>query len=335
MAVIPSGHGAWDITPDQFPRTGSEVDRLSFLIGYAVLAPSTRNTQPWHFRVTGSAVEVRKDLDRWQQVADPHQRELHISLGCAIENLSIAAAHFGYRSAADCLASCPDPTLVARIRLVSDEVPAPAVGDPRFDAITRRHTNHGVYDDRPLSDADREALAGVHVDPGLRVDWIADDHHRRAVDDLVMRADALLFSRPEYRHELALVLGSGAFGTSWLLASIERFAVEYLASPHRIAAADRRIVASAPLIAVISAQSDSREAQVRAGQVLERLYLEATLRGISLQPVSQLLEAAETASDLAALLPDPASRPLQPLRVGYARERHTHTPRRPLADVLR
>ena len=325
---------AWEIDPRQFPRGGSETDRLRFLVRYAALAPSTRNTQPWQFRVTDDEVEVFLDLSRWQRVADPDQRELHISIGCALENLSIAAAHFGYRSAVDCMASCQHPTLVARIRFVPNGVPRPAVGDPRFEAITRRHTNHGTYDGRPLSALDREALAGITVDPGLRVDWIEDEHGRRALDDLVMRADALLFSRPDYRHELGQVIGSGAFGTPWLLATLGRFAVSHLLPSGLVSELDHRALTSAPVLGIISAHADSREAQMRVGQVLERLYLEATIRDVSLQPVSQLLETDETKGDLAALLPEPTWQPLQPFRVGYAKEPRTHTPRRPLEDVL-
>jgi nitroreductase len=334
MGATRSASSAWDLSPDQFPRAGSEADRLRFLVRYAVLAPSTRNTQPWQFRVGDELVEVFLDLSRWQRVADPDQREMHVSVGCALENLAIAAAHFGYRSAIDCIASCQHPTLVARIRFVSHDVPPPAVGDPRFVAITRRHTNHGVYDGRPLTPADREALAGVTVDPGLRVDWIEDERGRRALDDLATRADALLFSRAEYRQELGQVIGSGAFGTPWLLATLGRLAVSSLLTARQLAATDHRAVESSPLLGIISAHTDSREAQIRVGQVLERLYLEATLRGVSLQPMSQLLEADETRGDLAALLPEPTWHPVQPFRVGYAQEPRTHTPRRPLQDVL-
>ena len=335
MEVKASPSTAWDVTPDQFPRRGSEADRLRFLVRYAVLAPSTRNSQPWQFHVEDDTVEVFLDLSRWQRVADADQREMHISIGCALENLTIAAAHFGYRSAVDCIASCQHPTLVARIRFAPHEVPPPAVGDPRFAAMTRRHTSHGVYDGRSLTEADRDALSGISVDPGLRVDWLMDDHGRRMFEDLVLRADALLFSRPDYRHELGEVIGSGAFGTPWLLATLERFAVSYLLPARTLASPDHRAAASSAGFGVISVRADSREAQIRVGQVLERLYLEATLRGVNLQPVSQLLEAGETRVDLTALLPDPAWVPMQPFRVGYATEQPAHhSPRRPLQDVL-
>jgi hypothetical protein len=224
--------------------------------------------------------------------------------------------------------------VVARVRFAPHEVPAPAVGDPRFEAITRRHTSPGPYDARPLSAADRETLAGVTVDPGLRVDWVEDVPGCSAVDDLMMRADAWLLSRADYRQELGRALGTGGFGTAWLLDTLERFAAAYLAAPHRVTAADRLSVASAPAVAVISARTDSREVQVRAGQLLERLYLEATIRGVSLQPLSQLVECRETAGDLAALLPDSTWRPLQPLRIGHALGPRTRTPRRPIEDVL-
>lgn len=334
MDVIPPFPSPWDIDPAHFPRDGSDEDRLRFVVRYALLAPSTRNTQPWRFHVEDGTVDVFLDLSCWQRIADADQREMHISIGCALENLTIAAAHFGYRTAVDCIASCQHPTQVARIRFMAHEVPPPAVGDPRFDALVRRHTNHGVYDGRPLTPEDRDAMMGVTVDPGLRVDWLEDEVRRHALDALVMQADALLFARPEYRKELGELIGSGAFGTPWLLATIGRFAVSHLLSASRMADSDHRAVMSAPVLGVISAHANTREAQIRVGQVLERLYLEATVRGLSLQPVSQVLQTAETRVALEALLPEPAWHPLQPFRIGYAREPRTHTPRRSLEDVL-
>jgi nitroreductase len=334
MDVIPPFPSPWDVDAARFPRDGAEADRLRFLLRYALLAPSTRNTQPWQFRVEGGTVDVFLDLSRWQRVADADQREIHISIGCALENLTIAATHFGYRTAVDCIASCQHPTQVARIRFMPHEVPPPAVGDPRFDALLRRHTNHGIYDGRPLSPEDRDAMTGVTVDPGLRVDWLEDDHGRQAVDGLVMRADALLYARADYRRELGDLIGSGAFGTPWLLAALGRFAVSHLVSTNRMAEADHKAVLSSPMFGVISAHANTREAQIRVGQVLERLYLEATVRGLSLQPVSQVLQTDETRTELQALLPERSWHPLQPLRVGYAKEPRTHSPRRALDEVL-
>jgi nitroreductase len=41
----------WNILADEFPSDGFTADQLEFLLGYAILAPSIHNTQPWLFQV--------------------------------------------------------------------------------------------------------------------------------------------------------------------------------------------------------------------------------------------------------------------------------------------
>ena len=87
---------AWNIKESDFPINSSSEEKLTFLLNYAILAPSSHNSQPWKFNVTNDEILVFADKSRWLQVADADQRELYISLGCALENLIIAADHFGY-----------------------------------------------------------------------------------------------------------------------------------------------------------------------------------------------------------------------------------------------
>ena len=84
------------IKEHDFPRDGDSVEKLKFLLRYAILAPSSHNTQPWKFSVAEDEIRVLVVRTRWLKVADPDQRELYISVGCALENLLIAAEHFGY-----------------------------------------------------------------------------------------------------------------------------------------------------------------------------------------------------------------------------------------------
>ncbi len=60
-----------------------------YMMEQAVKAPSGHNTQPWLFR-------VQKDRIQILPAVDPDNRELFISLGCATENLCIAAEAKGY-----------------------------------------------------------------------------------------------------------------------------------------------------------------------------------------------------------------------------------------------
>ena len=85
----------WQVDDGQFPSDGSLTERLRFFVRYAVLAPSSHNTQPWKFRISADRLDLFMDQERWLKVADDDQRELHISIGCALENLLVIAEHFG------------------------------------------------------------------------------------------------------------------------------------------------------------------------------------------------------------------------------------------------
>ncbi len=66
------------------------------IIRYATLAANGHNTQPWKFVIKQNAIEIYPDYTRRLSVVDPDDRELWISLGCALENLLIAARSAGY-----------------------------------------------------------------------------------------------------------------------------------------------------------------------------------------------------------------------------------------------
>lgn len=79
-----------------------DTERLAFLFRTAARAPSAHNTQPWVPTVTAIAedaahaeVVLTVDPDRTLPVGDPRSEDLHLSLGCWVEALSIAAAEVG------------------------------------------------------------------------------------------------------------------------------------------------------------------------------------------------------------------------------------------------
>jgi len=96
------------------------------LVRAAILAASPHNTQPWLFKVTDSQIELYADARRNIGMFDPYLREMHIGLGCALENLMLGAAPNGCSAAADIrpgqlepIPVKPEPALVARVRLAS------------------------------------------------------------------------------------------------------------------------------------------------------------------------------------------------------------------------
>jgi hypothetical protein len=87
-----------------------------------------------------------------------------------------------------------------------------------------------------------------------------------------------------------------------------------------------------PQLAVLSARSGGQRDWLTAGQALERVWLTATSRGISVSPLTQPLETAD-----AWLVRDPRSgteHPQMILRIGYGLPLAPGAPRRPVADVI-
>lgn len=81
---------------DLFPKNGSADEKLRFLIQYAILSPSVRNSQPWMFKVEKGTVSLFLDRSHAKRTSDPDVRELTISCGAALKHLCIAARKFGH-----------------------------------------------------------------------------------------------------------------------------------------------------------------------------------------------------------------------------------------------
>jgi Nitroreductase family len=86
----------WNISEDMFPYGGPFFDKAKFFLNYAILAPSSHNTQPWLFNIDVNAIELYADRTRALSVVDPEDRELTISCGAALFHLILAIRHFGY-----------------------------------------------------------------------------------------------------------------------------------------------------------------------------------------------------------------------------------------------
>ena len=156
----------WQINEQDFPRDGDSAEKLQFLLRYAILAPSSHNTQPWKFSVGKDEIQVFIDRTRWLKVADPDQRDLHISVGCALENLLIAAEHFGYGHQVTYFSEPANEELVATVKLKPQGQPTPFRDPALFETILNRQTNRKVYDGHPLSQNNLQHLQNCCIEGG-------------------------------------------------------------------------------------------------------------------------------------------------------------------------
>ena len=80
---------------------GEPADGALALVRAAIVAANAHNTQPWFFRVQPSRIEVMSDTSRNIGTVDPLLREMHIGIGCALENLMLAGCGARLRVQAD------------------------------------------------------------------------------------------------------------------------------------------------------------------------------------------------------------------------------------------
>lgn len=321
----------WEIDPEEFPSGSPIEEQARFLLRYAILAPSSHNSQPWEFSVDSESIEVYAAEDRWLEVADYDKRELYISLGCAVENLCIAAEHFDIGYQVEYQADSP----VSIVKLQPGNEQSSSSGRPPelFDEIRNRYTNHQLFEDKPLPEYFQEQLADCVIEDEVALNLIDNPNRKGSIAELQGEADRLQMEEPEYRKELGYWVGTGALGDSWLKARVGQAVVTHLNIGDREAQKNSKLVRSAPVVGVLVAEDDP-VARIKTGQVFERLALAATSEGIAVHPMSQILERPEMREELSVILDDGNAPPQHLFRIGYVDEEQKHTPRWPLENFL-
>jgi nitroreductase len=323
---------AWDVKESDFPANSSSEEKLTFLLNYAILAPSSHNSQPWMFNVSEGEIQVFADKSRWLKFADADRREQYLSLGCALENLIIAAEHFGYNCS---ISYFPGPEDLAATVSLQPRSRQPS--DSRlFQAITSRQTNRNPYDPRAISEDDLETIKSLSSDPDAAIFLANDSATKKRFLDLVVQANGVQYSDVNYKSELGRWLGRGVMGPTGIEAKMAQLAVVFLDMGPQQTKKDAELINSTPYIGFVSTANNDSTSSLKAGRTLERFWLAATALGISLHPMSQALEVQQTKAELAGLLPSKSgmSQLQQIFRLGYTKPAAEHSTRRPLEEVL-
>ena len=95
--------------PDGIPaeQSTTELDEVrNAILYYASLAPSGHNSQPWYVKVKSpNEWIISADPNRRLPAVEPNNREVMLSIGAFVENLTIAAGTFGLQAEIEVIAS--------------------------------------------------------------------------------------------------------------------------------------------------------------------------------------------------------------------------------------
>lgn len=325
-----------------FPVWGGPAERLVFLLRWAVLAPSRHNTQPWIFDVDGDELRVHADPARALPGADPDGRQLAMSCGAAVANLTLAAAHFGHATSVEVVSGPRRDGLVARVRLEERRASTPD-REELFQAIPRRRTNRLPLEGREPPEGLVAVLAREARGEGA---WLrpVEAHERAAVAELIAEGDRVQWASPRFRSELARWIrpngrhgGDGlpgyAMGLGDAAALVHPLLVRLGNRGRDEAERDRRRAVSCRALLVLSARRDGQAEWFAAGEALQRVLLRAAANGLYASYFAQPVESADLRRRLCDVLVDPGA-PQLLFRLGYGLEVRP-VPRRSVEEVLR
>jgi hypothetical protein len=339
QGVFASGTGQAYAAWDEWNPPSSDVLGI---VRAAILAANAHNSQPWSFRVSPTEISLVADTNRNIGAMDPLRREMDISLGCALENLTLAAQ---YRGRTPTVELRPDGALVH----LGQSAP---LTSPLFTAIPHRHTNRAAYSERPVT---LDGLAAL-VDAPIDLVW----PDKKAFSDLTVRATQAIIDDPDQsRDDYAWFRGD------WHTLQSEKDGITIDASgqPALIRSAGKIMPAShdlnndtwltstrdvqLPTAAAIGtfAVRDPLDPLVRlqAGRIWQRMHLWATSQGLAMQPINQIEERIDReraaglpptfTTEMAALTPT-GKHAIFSFRVGYPTMEALPSPRRRAEEVL-
>lgn len=369
VTVVVGGGVAWRVVDQGVLTPGSGAayeawrarltgDGPLSLVRAAILAANAHDTQPWRFRIVDHQVDLLADRTRTIGAVDPVGRELEISLGCALENLLLAAPANGFEPELTLLPDPSDPNYVARIELAAV---SPAT-TPLFEAIPRRHTDRAAYDaTKAVEHGLLDELASVADDPDVSLVWLDAEPAKGRFAELTVQATEALIADPDqsrddfawYRQDWAEIQRrkDGITMDTAGLSEVFRFVVRAIPPSDRttmqqgwVDATRDRHVATAAAFGLIATRHPRDLAQrIGAGRLFQRVHLAATVRGLALQPLNQVFERIDREID-AGLEPTfaKAMTALAPIgtevvtafRIGHPTTTPYLSPRRPAEEVL-
>lgn len=263
-------------------------------------APSVHNSRPWSLTLHRRTAVLREDPARRMQ-HDPEGRDQRISCGAAVMNLVLAVRSLGWSAQVE---------LGASGGLVSAAVNAgePADPSPReaawARAIPERRSHREPFSGKPVPELLREKIWDAAAGTRCGGRWINSDAEAAEVAGMLSRSATAFQADAGYTRELAGWVtpegkrlrseseGLGGLAAAGLTAMTTRLPDEPVLA---------RLLREESVL-LVGTRGDRAIDHLRAGQAVERAWLEATGSGLSVSMMTQPLHVPEVRTGLAERL---------------------------------
>lgn len=319
--------------------TSAETLALAQAARMAGFAPSIHNTQPWRWQVAGPELRLHAVRGRQLGVTDPSGRMLAVSCGAALHHARVALAAEGWSVQVERFPDESDPDLLARVT-VTGRSPEEPGAMRHLQAMRVRHTDRRPVSDVAVDPDILSALGRAAEAEGAHV------HHLRA-DQVIELAAAAGHAQqvealdPTWREELTYWAGGNrrdGLGVPDEVIPDEAPATTVPGRDfgHGGALPIGRGHDRAAHYAILYGDEDTPLGWLRGGEALSALWLVATERGVTVLPLSAIVEVPGTRRTIRQMLAN-IGEPYLALRIGIADAEHhgpPHTPRLPADQVV-
>ena len=317
--------------------------KINEIIHLATLAPSGHNTQPWEFSVNRDVITIAPDYSRRLPVVDPDDHALFISLGCALENLVIAAQQYGYSS--DIKYSLENiKSEMIEVQLKKNNTLPDNV---LFKAISQRQSTRRPFNGKPVPEKDLQTLNATSLQEGVIFKIFTKESEIKPFIEFVKEGNRLQFNNKRFVDELISWirfskvdaerlrdgLRSAVMGAPSIPQWMGKIIIK-LSSPENEAKKCEKSIKSSSGLMLFIAKNDDRFSWINIGRSFERVVLRATLLNIKHAHLNMPCEEISVRKKLQKHLGLNNEQPLLLLRIGYA-DSMPKSFRRPVEDIIK
>jgi len=284
-------------------------EKLCALLEYGIYAPSADNLQPWQFKIGEDLVDIYIDTRYTANFCDEGLWIPYLSVGAVIENIRIAALKFGCKFSASIFPDSKNPLWAVRLRFQETQ----AEESKYFPVIKKRLTNRKFYQTgKELPDSAYDALhQSIRHNHGYRLLMFKKNSAEyQKLTRIIGDSDQLRFETKRLHEELIRVLrfpsksamsandglpvsaleaGPGSQYMFKLMSSWQRMsALNRLGMSKLFNLYARLQMNSSQAAGVIVSTQANPVTYLKGGVAMQKLWLEATLQGLALQPMEAL-----------------------------------------------
>lgn len=300
-------------------------ETLLKIIKYAAKAPSGHNTQPWKFKIRNDEIFVLPDFTRSLPVVDSDYHALYISLGCALENLLIAANEFNFNTEVEFSGDKSKPHIVVKLNAVHDTEKSGLCEYIVKRQVTRIKFRPEKVPGSLLSEMFNEA-EGVHVKLFLTEEEIG------SLAPYIIEGNSLQFGNKAFVSELVnwlrfsekevMTKGDGIWTASMGLPNMGRFIGNFVMKNFVSAGSEekrlKKLISASAGFALFMVENNDPYHWIRLGQSFQRFGLAATKYQVSHSHLNMPCEELQVRDKMIRGLQLKDLTPLLLIRFGYS-----------------